>query len=271
MEKELTACPICASSRELAFREIILGRHEVAYLHCRHCGLLQTESPYWLDEAYGDAIASADTGLLGRNLVTASKLAVLLYGCFGPRGKYVDIAGGYGVMTRRMRDYGFDYYWDDRYCQNLMARGFEAEKMAGPFSALSAFEVLEHINDPVAFVDEQMAKYRSRTLIFTTELYEGTLPPQKDWWYYAFNTGQHISFYQRRTLEALAKRLGLNFYSLHGLHILTDQVLRIPFAIRFFMGNLSSLAAILIRRNMGSRTFADHLELVDKTGSHRQN
>lgn len=267
----MTACPICASPRELAFREAILGRHEVDYLHCQHCGLLQTEPPFWLDEAYGDAIAGADTGLLGRNLVAASKLAVLLYGCFDPRGKYVDIAGGYGVLTRRMRDYGFDYHWYDKYCQNLMARGFEAEKLAGPFTALSAFEVLEHIHDPLAFVGELMSRFQSRTLIFTTELYEGTLPPQKDWWYYAFSTGQHISFYQARTLEEIAKRLNLNFYSLHGLHILTDRTLRMPLMTRLLMGKLSSIAAILIRRKLGSRTFADHLEMVKKTDSHRQN
>lgn len=265
MGTELTACPICASSREMAFREVILGRHEIAYLHCRHCGLLQTESPYWLDEAYADAIASADTGLLSRNFTASSKLAVLLYSCFDPRGKYVDVAGGYGVLTRLMRDYGFDYYWDDKYCQNLVARGFEAEKKAGPFAALSAFEVLEHTHDPLTFVYEQMDKYRCGTLIFTTELYEGKQPPQRDWWYYAFNTGQHISFYQKRTLEAMAKRASLNFYSVNGLHILTDRVLNMPFLTRLCVSSLSSLAARLIKRRLGSRTFTDHLELTGKT------
>jgi len=36
--------------------------------------------------------------------------------------------------------------------------------------------------------------------IFTTELFEGTPPAPSHWWYYSFETGQHIAFFQRRAL-----------------------------------------------------------------------
>lgn len=265
MSKDILPCPVCGSSRKLAFRSLVLNKHDVSYWHCARCGLLQTEEPYWLDEAYCDAIAVADTGLVMRNFSLASRLVTLLYFRFERRGAYLDIAGGYGMLVRLMRDYGFDYYWDDKYCQNLLARGFEAGKSSKPFVALTAFEVLEHVHDPLTFIRTQLSQHNCRTLIFSTELYEGDAPPAVDWWYYVFNTGQHVTFYKRRTLEILAAHLKLNFYSLGGLHILTDQTLHLSLSMRLMMGKFAPLTAFFIRNRLGSRTQADHVMLKDKT------
>jgi hypothetical protein len=227
--------------------------------------LLQTEEPYWLDEAYSDAIAVADTGLVMRNFSLASKLAVLLNLRFESKGAYLDVAGGYGMLARLMRDFGFDYYWDDKYCQNLLARGFEADKSNRPFVAMTAFEVLEHVHDPLAFVRGVMEQYGCRTLIFSTELYDGAEPPGKDWWYYTFSTGQHISFYRRETIEMLAEKLGLNFYSIQGLHILSDRNIRINSLLRIATGRLAPILALFIRRKLGSLTLTDHFKLMGQT------
>jgi hypothetical protein len=248
------------------FSARVLRKYTVTYRQCGECGFLQTEEPYWLGEAYSEAIAVADTGLVMRNFTLAAKLAVLLYLRFDPKGAYLDVAGGYGMLTRLMRDYGFDYYWDDKYCDNLLARGFEAEKSLKPFVALTAFEVLEHVHDPLAFVQEQFAQYGTHNLIFTTELYQGGEPPSKDWWYYAFHTGQHIAFYQRKTLKKLADRLGLNFYSLHGLHIFTDRSIRCDPLLTIATGRLASLLALLIKRRLGSLTVPDYFRLMGKVG-----
>ena len=247
------------------FTAELLKKYEVSYYQCSECGLLQTEEPSWMDEAYAEAIATADTGLVMRNISLASKLAVILYFRFKERGTYLDVAGGYGMLTRLMRDYGFKYYWEDKYCKNLLARGFEAGKAEKPFTTLTAFEVLEHVHEPLTFISETLERHKCRTLIFTTELYKGAEPPAKDWWYYAFNTGQHISFYQRKTLEKLAEKLGLNFYSLHGLHILTDRKLRIDPMLHFATGRIAPLLAIFIRRRLGSLTLADHYMLINQS------
>ncbi|MDR1367299.1 MAG: class I SAM-dependent methyltransferase, partial [Candidatus Accumulibacter sp.] len=213
-----------------------MKKYTVDYHYCPTCGLLQTEKPYWLDEAYRSAIDISDTGLLLRNLALAAKLSVLLYLNFDPRGAYLDVGGGYGMMTRLMRDCGFDYYWQDKYCANLFSRRFESDAATAPFRALSAFEVLEHLHDPLAFISEILGEHECRSLIFTTELYRGEKPPNADWWYYAFDSGQHISFYGRKTLETLAVRLGLSFYSIRGLHILTDRKLRFHRLSNYMMG-----------------------------------
>ena len=63
----MSACPICKTPRDVAFTHLVLKKYQVKYLVCGHCGLLQTETPYWLDEAYGEAIAGSDTGLVQRN------------------------------------------------------------------------------------------------------------------------------------------------------------------------------------------------------------
>lgn len=261
-------CPICSNAMRDVFTAKLLNRYEVVYHHCSECGLLQTEEPYWLDEAYGDAIAVADTGLVMRNFSLASRLAVLFYFGFDAKAAYLDVAGGYGMLARLMRDYGFDYYWEDNFCQNLMARGFEADKSGRPFVALTAFEVLEHVHDPLAFIDETMQRHGTRTLIFSTELYEGAEPPAQDWWYYAFNTGQHISFFQRKTLEKLAESLGLKYFFLHGMHCLTDQSLRITPLLRIATSRLAPIVALWVRHELGSLTIPDHYKLAGQTGVH---
>lgn len=255
-------CAVCGASMSAVFQAKLLDKYDVQYHQCSGCGLLQTEEPYWLDEAYTDAIAVADTGLVMRNFSIASKLVVLLYLGFEKRGAFLDIAGGYGMLTRLMRDYGFDYYWDDKYCQNLLARGFEAERSSNGFSALTAFEVLEHLPDPLNFIKNSMEQHRSRTLIFSTELYAGKEPPPKEWWYYTFRTGQHISFYRRSTLEHISQRLGLNFYSLNGIHVITDKTLNMIPLLQVAMGRFAPLLALLARRKLGSLTFSDHLEFL---------
>ena len=46
-------CTICGSNlAEPAFTGRILAKYDTGYFHCRECGHLQTESPFWLKEAY---------------------------------------------------------------------------------------------------------------------------------------------------------------------------------------------------------------------------
>jgi len=242
------------------FSATVLSRHAVSYYRCARCGLLQTEAPYWLDEAYREPIAAADTGLIQRNFSLAARLSAVLYSCLDPRGAYLDVAGGYGMLVRLMRDIGFDFYWHDQHCENVLARGFEAAGAGRKFSALTAFEVLEHVPDPVRFVSDLLQQHDVRTLIFSTQTYAGNLPP-RDWWYYAFETGQHISFYQARTLATLAERLGLHFLSANGLHVMTDRPAQFG-RLKLLTGLLAYPAAVYVRRRLGSKTVSDHLALL---------
>jgi hypothetical protein len=176
-------------------------------------------------------------------------------------GRYLDVAGGYGMLTRRMRDLGFDFYWSDKYCDNLLARGFEFGEHLKGCRAVTAMEVMEHLTDPMAFVDDALKTADTDTLLFTTVLYKGK-PPDKDWWYYAFPTGQHIGFFTRTSLETLGQKLGLHFISANGLHILTRQPLSEHKLRCVSQSWVAKLWSSRIRHRLGSKTMADHLTMM---------
>lgn len=253
-------CKICNETAQIAFKEKVLFKYEVAYYHCTHCNFIMTEQPYWLPEAYSQALTNADTGILVRNQYFLERVAIILYKLFGMDKDYLDYGGGYGVFTRMMRDLGFNYYWQDKYAQNLLARGFE-HKPGKKYSAITAFEVFEHLDDVHSELEE-MLKY-SDTIIFSTLLH-GSEVPSKDWWYYAFNHGQHIALYSQKSLEILGKKFGLNLYS-NGtnLHMFTRK----KFNSAFFTIYLK-LAKIgywkILNKNMVSLTQQDSTEGMEK-------
>jgi len=261
-------CAVCSGSMEYRFTPQVLGKYSAQYEVCSKCGFLRAHAPHWLDEAYSRAIAAADTGLVMRNITLACKFSAALYWVVGESAaaRYLDAAGGYGMLTRLMRDFGFDFYWADKYCDNLLAPGFEYSQAQGPCRAVTAMEVLEHLTDPVAFIEETLALSGAQTLLFTTELYQGP-PPQPDaWWYYSFSTGQHIGFFQRRTLEILGARLGLHFASANGIHIFSRTVVNERLLCAVTGRLVSRVAPLWIRRRLGSKTMSDHLLMLQRIG-----
>ncbi len=195
-------CKICDSLCDIFFNEKILKKHNINYFFCENCGFLQTEKPFWLDEAYSDSIAVLDTGIMHRNIEISKKLSVILYFLFDKNKIYADFAGGYGILTRMMRDIGFNFFWADKYSENLCSRGFEYD-FKTKLEAATCFEVFEHFVDPLHEI-QAILKF-TNTIIFSTELLPDIIPKPNDWWYYSFDTGQHISFYSKKHLYILQK------------------------------------------------------------------
>ena len=254
------ACPICSEVMEVCFTATVLNKYQAQYEVCAKCRFLRAQEPYWLDEAYSRAIAAADTGLVMRNIAIAHQLSSVLYWIVGERGegRYLDAAGGYGMLTRLMRDIGFDFYWADKHCDNLLTPGFEYSRAKGACRAVTAMEVMEHLQDPAVFVEETLAFSGAPIMLFTTELYKGPPPSPEAWWYYAFSTGQHIGFYQRRTLEVLGLKLGLSFASANGLHIYSKMPVNEQL-LKLVSGRWGSrVAPWWTRWRLGSKTMSDH-------------
>ena len=203
-------CKICSAGTEFFSDAEILNKYKIKYFKCPGCGFIQTEEPYWLEEAYSEVINRSDIGLLARNLDLSKTTKAILKFQFGRNHKYIDYGAGYGVFVRLMRDYGFDFYWTDKYSDNLFAKDFEAD-LSKKYELLTAYEVFEHLVEPVEEL-ETMLKY-SDSILFSTFLIPSHNPTPGEWWYYALDHGQHIALYSRKSLEILAKKNGLNFYT----------------------------------------------------------
>ena len=93
-------CKICNSESKEVFSAKVLNKYNVKYYQCPSCGFLQTEEPYWLDEAYKSAIGIADTGIQKRNQLFADRSSVIISSFFDPKKKFLDFAGGYGIFVR---------------------------------------------------------------------------------------------------------------------------------------------------------------------------
>ncbi len=205
-------CKICGSiSHDFANGKII-NKYSIKYYQCEHCGFIQTEEPYWLEEAYEQVINDSDIGAVSRNIVNATICRAVIHAFFNPEARFVDFGGGYGMFVRLMRDYGFDFYRVDKYCQNLFAKGFDLEEPIGDqLELLTAFEVFEHFSNPSANFVELLKM--SSNILCSTELIPALNPKPEEWWYYGLDHGQHVSFYTVQSLRHLADSNGLNLYT----------------------------------------------------------
>lgn len=197
--QDISACRLCASPTSSVFTLTVLGKHEVQYYECLGCMSLQTEDPYWLEDAYSDKnLSREDTGAAQRNIQN-------LAACFavtkllGLRN-VIDFGGGDGLLCRLLRDTGLNCFVSDKYASPTYAQGFTEPDFDLP-DLLVAFEVLEHFESPASDL-HWLFKYRPKALLFSTCLYK---QQKKDWWYLSASSGQHIFFYSRRALEDIAR------------------------------------------------------------------
>jgi len=218
-------CKICAAEAVHFANARILDKYDIDYFQCQNCGFVQTEEPYWLEEAYTNVIANSDVGLVFRNTQFAKITSNIIFSVFTHDKKFVDYGGGYGLFVRMMRDAGFDFYWYDKYCQNIFAKGVEAEVAENrEYELLTAFEVFEHFVNPLEEIPNLLKL--SRNILFSTELLPENNPKPGEWWYYSLSDGQHIAIYTTKALSILAEQFGLNFYSNGAnLHLITSKTI----------------------------------------------
>jgi Methyltransferase domain len=194
----------------------IRGKYQINYLSCSACDFIQTEDPFWLKEAYAEPINRSDVGYVSRNLLFSKVTKAIIVLFFNRKARFVDYGGGWGLFVRLMRDLGYDFWRSDKYCPNLFAPDYEvAEGNIEPFELLTAFEVFEHLPDPMDEIQAMLKQ--SNNIFFSTLLQPSVRPSPTDWWYYGLEHGQHVSFYTKASLQAMARKL--------NLHLSTDGVL----------------------------------------------
>lgn len=245
-----TTCRLCGSAVNHAYKAELLN-YMVNYFQCVECNYFQTETPYWLDEAYSDAINDSDTGILVRNLDNARRVIMTLFSLNDLNGRVLDYAGGYGVLVRLLRDLGIDAFWSDKHCTNLLAKGFE--HTAGKYSLVTAFEVFEHFENPVEELNN-LLEYTDNVLV-STELFTLSQGPEKDWWYRAPEHGQHIGFFDVHSLAALAAKCNCYVSTLGtSVHLFSRKPVPATWKIAT---RLSRFAPLIARLKLRSKTLQD--------------
>lgn len=199
-------CRFCGADARLLGVQRVLRRYDVGYYRCPGCDLIQTQWPFWLDEAYGTALSAFDTGAVARTRSCRDLVLSLawLLGV-GPDDPCLDYGGGHGILTRALRDDGYNFHWHDPYASNLLARGFEGQPDSR-YSLLTCFEVLEHLPDVSEGLEALFAPGHDHLLV-STVLHLGH---RENWWYYCPEAGQHVAFFSQRTMRLVAERYGYN-------------------------------------------------------------
>jgi hypothetical protein len=226
-------CKICDSETEHLFNKIVLDKYDVSYFRCKYCGFMQTEKPYWLHEAYESPFSIVDTGLICRPLFFSKVTENIILKYYQSSARFLDYGGGNGVFVRLMRDKGYDFYRLDKYAANIYAAGFDlldVNEADRKFELLTSVEVVEHFEDPVCGFSEMFSF--TNDLLCTTLLQETS--DQADminWYYLAEFSGQHISFYTKKSMTIMAEKFDCNYYTNEfDLHLFTRKKLK---GIRF--------------------------------------
>ena len=203
-------CRACTGPTRPFAKAQVLGHVDVTYHRCDDCGLVMAIDPTWLPEAYSDAIAALDVGLLDRCQILSNVTAMVLRAERLRGGTFLDWAGGYGTLTRMMRDRGFDFHHTDPMATNVFAGGHDVPDLAGRrYDLVTAFEVLEHLVDPAADLAEAAAS--TDRLLTTTHLAAGPRrPARRTGGTTRWSRASTSPSTRRDSLERLAERLGFD-------------------------------------------------------------
>ncbi|MCH2048239.1 MAG: methyltransferase domain-containing protein [Trichodesmium sp. ALOHA_ZT_67] len=258
-------CKVCGSISCKFDDAKVLNKYNVEYFQCSNCGFVQTENPYWLAEAYKEAIASSDVGLVSRNQNFSLITENLILNLFNTNSKFLDYGCGYGLFVRMMRDLGLDFYGYDKYCQNIFYQGWEGEiNKQQKYEIITAFEVFEHFINPLAEIENILQ--HTRNILFSTKLLPPNNPHPNDWWYYALEEGQHISIYTTKALSVIGQKFKLNLYSDgESLHLLTEKSLS-----HSEFQNIFKVARYKPENRKKTLTQLDHEKVTEKKKKNQQ-
>lgn len=261
-----TKCKICHSNSLFIFKGVILNKFEISYYKCTNCGFIQTEKPYWLNEAYKPTNLSLDVGVVYRNLSMFHLTRSIINKYFTINNIYLDYAGGYGLFVRLMRDDGYNFYRYDKYSDNIFARGFDISDISHneKFELITSFELFEHLDEPLLEIGKIFDL--SGNILFTTDL----IPDQginniNDWAYFMPEGGQHISFYTQSSLKYIAELFNCILYTNNtNLHLLTRNKLSVnPFK--------NSLITKIKNRIIGHKSQINKRSLISQDFEYLQN
>lgn len=208
-------CRLCSNESQFVFNKILLGKLDVEYFYCASCGSLQTEEPYWLEEAYHPNNEQLDTGQFIRSLINAAFLGVIHTHLNLGNNQIIDYGCGSGLTARIARDIGINAFGYDAYSLPRLLMGFQKHELEKT-SVINLCEVVEHFPNPKASF-EHIFSCDPDVIVIQTELFEGQ---SKDWAYLAQEHGQHVFFYSIHSIGCIANLYKMNLVCINGFIVL---------------------------------------------------
>jgi glycosyltransferase involved in cell wall biosynthesis len=217
-------CRLCGGATQLAFRQLVMGQHTVGYWRCDQCGSLQTEAPYWMEQAYSRDAERYDTGKASRTLANFLLLPRLLEILQVSKADVaVDFGGGTGLFGRLMRDAGFNFFTHDKFGSSEFMGSYAWNALDRPCRLITLFEVAEHFVNP-AEEWQRLLACDPQWILGSTELFAGQ---GRDWPYLSPESGQHVFFYSHAALTMMARQAGRYYYDLGMYFLITRQPLEV--------------------------------------------
>lgn len=238
---EKIACPVCgancaplgtvdfnASCEDARAKLFEPAGLAVPYVLCGGCSFcFAPEFSTWPADDFAQKIYNHAYALVDPDFTEirpAANAAVLrqMFKATAGTFRHLDYGGGNGLLTRRLREAG----WDSDSFDPVIDRHLKVGEL-GRFDLVTAYEVFEHVPD----VRQLMADMRTLLapgglVLFSTLLSDGNLQAGTplNWWYAAPRNG-HISLYSRQSLARLAHDSGLKFDSFsESSHIFFTKV-----------------------------------------------
>jgi hypothetical protein len=188
---------------------MIQGTFVAEYFQCSSCQFVYANNPEWIQGSFTKQLNQLDLGSVDRSLILADFMEVFCRSNNLRGAKSLDWGGGYGLLTRIMRDRGFNFFNYDPFVEDL----FSGPSVGSPdekYDCICISEVLLHLPDPRSTLKQLMGQ--CDYLLVTA-----VVPPSdisSSWWYLMPDTGQHISLFPVKTLKSIADQI--------GVHLTTD-------------------------------------------------
>jgi hypothetical protein len=231
-------CRLCDGLLTNKFSKKLLKKYSVNFYECEECKSLQTEKPYWLEEAYADWLTNFDTGVYGR--VSKTFLVSFTICKLFKLKNVLDYGGGDGLFCRIMRDYYLNCFSYDKFSKNIYSKEFLNRNFTTP-DLLTSYEAAEHFSQPMEEFKKIFA-LKPKIFLMTTAIYKNQ---GQNWDYLEADTGQHIFFYSKKSLEFIAKKFNYKIIFLEcGFILMLSKKTKINNLLVYL------LKKILIRQKM---------------------
>ena len=238
MNKEI--CPICnANTVELldvidfnkycTHDEIVeyeLSGIPIYYSNCKSCGFTYANDIYlwnhddFKKKIYNEEYIKYDQDYVEVRPQQSFKFLVDFFGESLKNANHLDYGGGSGRLVDIMNQNGISSVNYEPFSSDSVIPNYQ-------FDLITAFEVLEHVPNPVDLFDKINGLLSDPGIfLFGTQVNDGWITKGKrlDWWYASPRNG-HISLFSKKSLSLLAEKYGFYFASIDsGLHLFTKKI-----------------------------------------------